>query len=83
MTFTKWVRICDEGEQKWQEYQQKVADMTPQELIAEFISYLDYYECRGEDNSPRKYIQISCGRVMMIEPLNEVLTKMREIAHAV
>ncbi len=81
MTFTKWVRICDEGEQKWQDYLDSLEKMTPQELLKEFFTYLDYVEMRGEGgDQPRHYISISCGRVMMAEPFSEVLQHMRKLA---
>lgn len=80
MAFTQWVRVCDEGEQKWKEYETLLASMDAEEIIKEFLSYLDYTEERGQDSRIVKPITISCGRVMMSEPLAEVLKVMRKRA---
>lgn len=78
MTFAKWVRTCDEGEHKWIEYQQLVDSMDAFQLLREFFTYLDY--CEQKENGPRYPISISCGRVMMSEPLQLLLTRMREVS---
>jgi len=59
------------------EYQTKLDTMSPQELIREFFSYLDYTE---ESESGKEFNPISIGscRVLMTQPLNMVLKKLRE-----
>ena len=51
--------------------------MSTNEILAEFISYLDYIE---ESESGREFHPITIGscRVLMMQPLDMVLEKMRE-----
>ena len=60
------------------EYQEKLNGMTPEQLIIEFISYLDYTE---ESESGKEFHPITIGscRCLMSEPLGMVLKKMREL----
>jgi len=60
------------------EYLAKLDAMSPEELIREFITYLDYTE---ETDSGREFhpIEIGCVRVLMAQPLNEVLKRLRKI----
>ena len=78
MTYTKSVRVSEESEKKWREYQDKVNAMSLQELVKEFFTYLDYTEYSDNDVkfSP---IHISCVRCLMSSPLEEVIEKMREL----
>jgi hypothetical protein len=59
-------------------YQTKLDNMSPQELIREFLSYLDYTE---ESESGREFNPITIGscRVLMTQPLNMCLEKLRKI----
>ena len=59
------------------EYQAKLDTMSTNEILAEFISYLDYTE---ESESGREFHPITIGscRVLMTQPLNMILEKMRE-----
>ena len=51
------------------------------QLVKEFFDdYLDYKEMR-DDGSFRHPIHISCGRVMKMKPLGELLEKMRKLSH--
>ncbi len=60
------------------EYQDKLDNMNPIELIQEFISYLDYTE---ESDSGREFhpIYIGSSRVLMTRPLGMCLEKMRTL----
>lgn len=77
--YTKWVRNCSESEREWLEYVAKVNSMNAEQIITEFLSYLDYTEVKGEEEREVKPIIISCGRVMAIEPLAHVLRHMRKL----
>jgi hypothetical protein len=60
-----------------QEYKELLDKMSLEELVEEFISYLDYQE---ESDSGRVFNPITIGscRVLMSQPLDMVLTKLRE-----
>lgn len=62
------------------EYQEKLDAMGLDELVREFISYLDYTE---ESESGREFHPITIGscRCLMTQPLNMCLEKMRELAY--
>lgn len=62
-----------------EEYTKTVSKMSPNELIAEFLSYLDYTEVSDNDHVFHPITIGSC-RVMMQEPLGIVLGQMRELA---
>ena len=61
---------------KWN-YTFTLDNMTTKELLQEFFSYLD---CTEESDSGRVFnpVVISCVRVMMTEPLNMVLERLRK-----
>lgn len=67
----------DENKEQFAAYQLKLNDMNLHELVKEFISYLDYTE---ESDSGREFhpIVVSSCRVMMTEPLGEVLNRLRK-----
>lgn len=58
------------------EYQAKLDTLSLQELVKEFISYLDYTE---ESDSGTVFHPITIGscRILMQEPLHKVLTLLR------
>src|ERR1035437_6620735 len=60
-----------------QEYKELLDAMSLEELVKEFISYLDYQE---ESDSGRVFNPITIGscRVLMSKPLDMVLEKLRE-----
>ena len=66
----------DISDQRKEEYEQKLSDMELKELVKEFFSYLDYTE---ESDSGYEFhpIEIGCCRVLMTEPLNILLQKLR------
>jgi len=59
------------------EYQDSLDKMTVNELVKEFFSYLDHIE---ETDSGREFhpIELSSCRVLMTQPLNMCLEKLRE-----
>lgn len=51
------------------------------QLVKEFFDdYLDYKEMR-EDGSFYYPIHISCGRVMKMQKLNDIMKRMKELSH--
>lgn len=69
----------DLGKQQLSEYLLKLGDMSTEELLGEFISYLDYTE---ESDSGRVFHPVTIGscRALMTEPLGAVLKEMRKRA---
>ena len=76
MTFSLSVRT-DVSKKLRAEYQTTLDAMSLEELVKEFISYLDYQE---ESDSGRVFNPITIGscRVLMSKPLDMVLEKLRE-----
>lgn len=75
MVFSFAVRT-DVTEERKKEYAEKLDEMSIEQLIGEFLSYLDYKEVKDDHEiSP---IQISCCRCLMIEPLQMVLDRLRD-----
>ena len=68
----------DISEQLRKEYQEKLDAMSTEEIVREFLSYLDYTE---ESESGREFNPITIGscRVLMTQPLNMVINKLRKI----
>lgn len=62
------------------EYKAKLDSMDLKEMLKEFFSYLDYTE---ESDSGRVFhpIEIGCCRCLMHEPLDEVITRLRDMAN--
>lgn len=58
-------------------YQTLLNTMTLEEIVKEFISYLDYEE-ESEGGHVFNPITIGSCRALMTEPLGMVLTKMRD-----
>jgi hypothetical protein len=63
-----------------QEYNAKLEEMSLQELVAEFFTYLDVEE---ESDSGRVFnpVTISCCRVLLSEPLSQVISKLRRACY--
>lgn len=74
---TSFAVRADTTEVLRKEYQAKLDAMSTNEILAEFISYLDYTE---ESESGREFHPITIGscRVLMTQPLNMCINKMRE-----
>ena len=70
----------DENKLQMEAYNRKLDDMSPMKLLKEFFTYLDYEE---ESDSGRVFrpITISSCRVMMSEPLNEVINRLRGLTY--
>ena len=67
----------DEANKRLAEYIEKVRQLDTVELIAEFISYLDYTE-ESDSGNVFHPITISSCRVLMSEPLACVLDQLRK-----
>ncbi len=65
-----------------EEYKVELEGMDLKELVKEFLSYLDYTE---ESDSGRVFHPITIGscRVLMAQPLNMCMEKLREEANII
>ncbi len=78
MVYSRWARVCPEEEVQWQAYKDKIDNASVEELVKELFSYLDYTEIRGQEDREVRPISVSCGRVLMQEPLSYVLKTLRQ-----
>jgi hypothetical protein len=68
---------ADIGEEQLQDYAIDLANMSAEELIKEFLSYLDHTE-ESDNGSVFHPITIGCCRVMVGTALDEVLREMKD-----
>ncbi len=78
MAFSLAVR-ADRSDELKKEYTTRLDNMNLQEVVKEFISYLEYTE---ESDSGTKVhpITVSSCRVLMSEPLSMCLSKLRSLS---
>ena len=67
----------DISAQRMAEYTEKVNQLDLTNLVAEFLSYLDYTE-ESESGHIFNPVQISSCRVLMSQPLDYVITQLRK-----
>ena len=59
------------------EYTEEVNQMSLEELVAEFLSYLDYTE-ESDSGNVFHPITIGCCRILMSKPLDFVINSLRK-----
>lgn len=67
----------DLGKKQLKEYKKKLKELTLNELLAEFFTYLDYQE-ESDSGNVFNPIYISSCRVMLSQSLDAVLKEMRK-----